>query len=103
MNLVLLSLAITVSLLPVILIKRYIASNNNNYYLLAFAMICYAILMYSYVNIFRTGIVVNYTLIQLLQVLLITFIGGMFFGESIPILGIVFSCIGIVLLTNVKK
>ena len=102
MNLVLLSLAITVSLLPVILIKRYIASNNN-YYLLAFAMICYAILMYSYVNIFRTGIVVNYTLIQLLQVLLITFIGGMFFGESVPILGIVFSCIGIVLLTNVKK
>ena len=102
MNLVLLSLAITVSLLPVILIKRYIASNNN-YYLLALAMICYAILMYSYVNIFRTGIVVNYTLIQLLQVLLITFIGGMFFGESIPILGIVFSCIGIVLLTNVKK
>ena len=93
--------AVIVSLLPVVLIKRYLLTKN--YYLLVLAMICYAILMYSYISIFRTGIVVNYTLIQLLQVLIIAVIGGMFFGESIPVLGIVFSCIGIVLLTNVKK
>ena len=97
---ILIVLAVVISLLPVFLIKQYILSDNERFLILA--MICYTILMFCYVNIFKTGIVANYTLIQLLQVLLVAIIGGVVFKESIPVIGVLFSIPAIYFLMDKK-
>ena len=98
---ILIILAVVISLLPVFLIKQYILSDNERFLILA--MICYTILMLCYVSIFKTGIAVNYTLIQLLQVLLVAIIGGVLFKESIPVIGILLSITAIYFLMEKNK
>ena len=90
-------LALLCSILPVVLIKKYINTNNIHY--LWISMFLYFLLMVSYVKIFKTGEMSTlYTIIQMLQIPLVVLVGFLFFGEHIKILGMVFALIAIYLL-----
>lgn len=59
--------------------------------------------MFCYVNLFKNGnLGITYTLLQLLQILLVVFMGVLFFGESMKInkvFGIIFGIVSIYLLS----
>jgi multidrug transporter EmrE-like cation transporter len=70
------------AIIPVILIKEYTVSKNNN--LLLLCLLCYLILISSYVHIFNNKVMSSaYTLIQILQILIIVLSGIMLFKEKI--------------------
>jgi hypothetical protein len=68
-------IASIVAILPVYLIKEYLATDNFNYLFLA--MLGYLILLISYVNIFKKGDVgTSYVMLQLVQILLVVGYGN---------------------------
>jgi len=100
MNYFYIILATLIALLPVILIKQYIITNNFTY--LIISLFAYIILIISYINIFRSGDIVSfYTILQILQILIAIIIGLVLFKEPITfnkIVGIILSIISITLL-----
>jgi multidrug transporter EmrE-like cation transporter len=84
------------AIIPVLLIKEYSVSDNKNVLFLVLSMVCYLGLMISYINIFNTDKVSSsYTIIQLLQLLLVVLFGILFFKEKINLLGLFFACLAI--------
>jgi multidrug transporter EmrE-like cation transporter len=83
MNYLLILFATIVAILPVIFIKKYIISKNYNYILIS--LILYILLAVSYINIFKEGIELSivYTVLQILQILVIFFVGIFYFNEDI--------------------
>ena len=88
------------AIIPVLLIKEYTINKNVLY--LIFSMMCYLVLMKSYISIFNTNKVsTSYTFIQLIQILLVVLSGIVLFKEKINlqiIAGIILACIAMFLL-----
>ena len=89
------------AIIPVLLIKEYIINKNVLYLILS--MMCYLVLMKSYLEIFNTHAKVStsYTFIQLLQIILVVLSGIVLFKEKIDIkiiIGIILACIAMYLL-----
>ncbi len=79
---ILLLIATIVALTPVILIKQYTKTQNKN--LLIVVAILYFILAYTYIQIFRVSEVSkSYSLLQVLQILLVVILGTLLFNEKI--------------------
>ena len=87
------------SLIPIILIKQY--NVTDNYIYLILTMMCYLILMIAYINILKENISAKYTILQIMQILIISFIGIFYFREQInfiKMLGIIFAIVSVYLL-----
>ena len=80
------------AIIPVILIKEYII--HKNILLIILSLFCYLILITSYLHIFKVNKVsVSYTIVQIIQILMVVLSGILLFKEKINIKTI----IGIVL------
>ena len=84
------------AIIPVMCIKQYIKSNNIFYLFITIAS--YGLLLASYVKIFRTGAEVStiYVLLQILQILLVFFIGIFYFKESMSRNKLIGTCLGVI-------
>lgn len=81
-KLVLLTISSLIALTPIILIKEYIKSEN--YWYLFLALLCYVVLIVLYINIFKDSeLSSTYTILQIIDVLTIVFIGICYYHESI--------------------
>jgi drug/metabolite transporter (DMT)-like permease len=101
-NLPLLLLQTIISIVPLVLIKQYI--NNNNYLLLLLCLLCYSIMIFIYIKLLRNnGLSKVYSLIQILQVIIVVLIGTLFFHEKLTfeiITGIILGLTGIYLIIH---
>lgn len=87
------------SLIPIVLIKQY--NTTDNYIYLILTMICYLILTICYINILKENISSKYTILQIMQILIVTLIGIFYFNDTfdyIKILGIIFALVAVYLL-----
>ena len=95
-------IATIIAILPIILIKKYIMNKQIIYLILS--LILYFLLLLSYIKLFETEDVSStYTILQILQILIIISAGLLFFNEPITsnkILGIVFGLLSIYLLNK---
>ena len=93
-------IATIVALLPVYFIKMYIKNSNNIYIFLS--LLSYIILMICYIKIFTTmDIASSYTILQILQIILVILIGYIIFNEKInlnKLIGIILGIVSIILL-----
>ena len=65
--------------------KKYISDNNNNIYILL-ALFTYVVLIFSYIKIFNnTEVSSSYTLLQILQILIVVIFGLFFLDEKITL------------------
>ena len=72
------------AIVPIILIKEYIKTNNIIFLILS--LFCYLLLIKSYLNIFnKNKISTSYTIIQLLQILIVVIAGVLLFKEKLTI------------------
>ena len=99
---ILLIITSIIALLPVFLIKKYINTKNKNFLILAGFF--YLLLLLSYIEVFsRSEVTSSYTLLQILQVLIIV-LGGIFiFKENLnsnKIIGIISGILCIYFLTK---
>ena len=99
---ILLIITSIIALLPVFLIKKYINIKNKNFLILAGFF--YLLLLLSYIEVFsRSEVTSSYTLLQILQVLIIA-LGGIFvFKENLnsnKIIGIISGILCIYFLTK---
>lgn len=94
-------IAAAIATCPSLFVKKYV--KNNNLFLLFFAMICYSILIYMYVCIYKKKqISTTYPIILTLQIIFISLIALIFFKEKInknKIIGLITSIVGISFLT----
>jgi multidrug transporter EmrE-like cation transporter len=94
-------IATIIAIIPVFLIKEYILTKQSFYLLLA--MLCYFIMMKSYVHIFTESEVSSaYVLLQILQIFIVVIPSIILFGETISlnkIAGIILGSISIYLLS----
>jgi multidrug transporter EmrE-like cation transporter len=92
---ILLLFATCIALLPIIFIKYYI--KTNKYIYLCLALICYILLLISYIKIFRTGQEIStiYIILQILQILIVFIVGILLFSEKINKNKIIGSGLGI--------
>ena len=90
------------AIVPIALIKEY--TINKNILLLIASLVCYVILLYSYVIIFATNNVsTTYTIIQVFQILIILLVGVLFFKEKLTlkmVLGILLGITAVLLLNK---
>ena len=96
-------IATIIAIIPVYFIKKYIMTNN--YFYIIITIFLYMILLYSYINLFTLSgeIMIVYTILQILQILLVVMIGMLIFNEKLTIkkiIGIVTGCISIYFLSN---
>ena len=101
MNYSLLIFATIIAILPIIFVKQYIATNKNYYVILSF--VAYILLFLAYYKIFksRQEISVIYILLQILQIIIVLFVGLIFFKEKLTrnkILGTILGLTAIYLL-----
>ena len=91
----LLIIATIIAILPVIFIKKYIITNNNIYAVLTLFM--YVLLFLAYYNLFKSGreISIVYTILQVLQIVIVFVIGTLMFNESITKNKIIGTILGI--------
>ncbi len=87
-----------------ILIKEYTVTNDNTYIYLT--ILAYLILMISYINIFQNNeLSSTYTVLQIIQILLIIMFGYVFLNEKLnskKIIGYISGLICIYLLNETK-
>lgn len=98
-------IATIVALLPVYFIKMYINNKSKSYILnpwLLLSLLSYIILMICYIKIFTTmDIASSYTILQILQIILVILIGYFIFNEKInlnKLIGIILGIVSIILL-----
>jgi multidrug transporter EmrE-like cation transporter len=100
MNIPLLLLQIIISIIPLVLIKKYILIGNV--WLLILCLLFYSVMIAIYIILLRNdGLSKVYTLVQILQVILVVLMGILFFNEKLSlniIIGILFGIIAIYLL-----
>lgn len=100
MNIPLLLLQIIISIIPLALIKKYIL--NGNTWLLILCLLFYSVMIAIYIKLLRNdGLSKVYTLVQILQVILVVLMGILFFNEKLSlniIIGLLFGIIAIYLL-----
>lgn len=78
----LLIFASCIAIAPVFLVKKYL--NEPNYIYLILALMCYIIVLYCYINIFKsTDISSGYTFIKILQILISTSLAIYLYDEKI--------------------
>ena len=87
--------ATIVAILPVVFIKSYI-KNNNKFYLIA-AVLCYLLLLISYIKLFKSGYEISqiYIVLQILQIILISVIGILLFNEKLNKYKIIGTILGV--------
>ena len=95
MIIVLLLTATLIAIIPVILIKQYIKSKNNIY--LAISLILYVLLMLAYIQLFSKGLEIStiYILLQVLQIIVVSLVGTMYFKEKITLNKVIGTLFGI--------
>ena len=72
------------AIIPIVLIKEYTISKNI--FLLVGSLLCYLVLLYSYVIVFKNNKVSStYTVIQIVQILILILAGVLFFKEKITV------------------
>jgi drug/metabolite transporter (DMT)-like permease len=95
-------LATIVAIIPIFLIKKYLDNKQNIFLFLA--MLCYYILMQSYIHIFSENeISKSYVLLQILQIFIVVISSIIIFNETITlnkIIGIILGSIAIYLLSS---
>ena len=100
MNIPLLLLQIIISIIPLALIKKYIL--NDNTWLLILCLLFYSVMIAIYIKLLRNdGLNKVYTLVQILQVILVVLMGILFFNEKLSlniIIGLLFGIVAIYLL-----
>lgn len=97
MNYLLLFTATIIAILPVILIKKYIVTNNKMF--LIIALMLYVLLLLAYLKLFKTNgedISTIYTLLQILQILVVYFVGILYFNEKTNLNKIVGTGLGVI-------
>ena len=103
MNLLLVLFQTIISITPMPLIKQYIL--NGNPWLLLLCLVCYSIMIRNYIALLKTdGLSKVYTIVQILQVLLVVLKGIIIFNEKLTlsiITGIILGLIGVYLI--IKK
>lgn len=73
-----------IALLPIFFIKEYIKTNNKIYIIIT--IISYVLLMVAYINIFKKKeIMTSYTLLQILQIIIISIISIFIYNEKLTI------------------
>ena len=91
-----------IALVPIMFIKKYINTKNSNY--LIIAAFFYLMLLLSYIKVFsQSQVTTSYTLLQIIQVLIIVFIGIFIYNETISrdkIIGIIAGIICIYFLSK---
>jgi len=91
-----------IALIPIIFIKKYISTKNNMY--LVLAGFFYLLLLLSYIKVFsQSEVTTSYTLLQIIQVLIIVSIGLFIYKENMSknkIIGIIAGIICIYFLTK---
>lgn len=91
-----------IALIPIIFIKKYILSKNINN--LFYAGFFYLLLLLSYVKIFSISeISTSYSILQIIQVLIIGFIGIVIYKESITVDKIIGIIAGIICMYYLTK
>ena len=101
MNYYWITIASIIAILPIFFIKKFILTNNY-FYILA-SLLCYCILIFSYIQLFKNKVGTIYTLLQVLQVLIVVIGSLLLFKEKIDrnkILGIVFGLLCIYFLQD---
>ena len=94
MNYLLLFIVSIIAIIPIFLIKKYIQNNNILY--ITGSISLYIILCLSYVKLFKQGDISNiYTLLQILQILIVFFVGLLYFKENINSNKIIGTLLGI--------
>ena len=84
MNIPLLLLQIIISIIPLALIKKYIL--NDNYFLLVLCLLFYSVMIAIYIKLLRNdGLSKVYTIVQILQVILVVLMGLLFFNEKLSL------------------
>ena len=92
-------LATFVALVPLPLIKSYTVSGGNHKIIAA--LFFYSLLAYCYIKIFSvTSVSKSYTLIQVLQVLVVVLFGYFYYSEEVNWLGIILGLVSIYLLSS---
>ncbi len=90
-------LATILALLAIYFIKQYISNKNNIY--LVLTILSYLLLIYAYIKLFEKAEVSStYTILQILQILIVLVMGIIFFKESInmtKMIGIILGTISI--------
>ena len=82
MNLQILFLESVIAMIPLILIKKYVNTKNN--WLLAGSLLCYSIMIWCYIKVFKDSKVTEvYSLIHIIQVLIAVLIGVLYFHERL--------------------
>jgi multidrug transporter EmrE-like cation transporter len=97
MNYLLLLVATIIAILPVLLIKKYIVTHNKMF--LIIALFSYILLLVAYLKLFKTDgadISTIYTLLQILQILVVYFVGIFYFNEKTNLNKIVGTGFGII-------
>lgn len=96
--------ALVASVLPLILIKKYIEKNNILY--MAAAIIIYVLLIFIYYKLFiNNNMSTIYPLIKIISIILVVILGIFLFGENInliKLIGILLGIISVYLLTYFK-
>ena len=95
-------IATVIALLPVFFIKKYILTKNYKYLLACIPL--YLMLVISYINLFKNdNIGAMYTILQILQILLVVIGGIIIFKEKVDtnkVIGITFGLLSIYYLQN---
>jgi multidrug transporter EmrE-like cation transporter len=94
--------ATIVAILPVFFIKKHIQEDNYIYLLLA--MVCYMLLLISYLNLFRREeVTIAYPMLQVFQVVIVVLYGTIFLQEKVDtnkVIGLVLGGTSIYLLSK---
>ena len=95
-------IATIIAIIPVFFIKKYILTKNYKYILACIPL--YIMLVISYINLFNDeNVGTMYTILQILQILLVVIGGIIIFKERInfnKIIGIIFGLLSIYYLQN---
>lgn len=97
-------LATILSVIPILLIKKYVDTGENNYGYLYVAIIFSIILLLIYIELLKAfGATMLFNMVKILSILLMVFIGITYLGESLnhkQIMGVVLAIVALYLLCS---
>ena len=91
-----------VAVCPTLLIKKYLDSSESNLLLFILALILYVVLAFCYLTLYKDNeLSKTFTLLHVCEILLVTFIGVVFFKDQLTpriVIGTILGIIAFILL-----